>query len=216
MLQGREIDMNTNQNTENPLAIPGNPAETLSATAIARRHALLKGVGKGSAVLAATVPLQTLAGQSLLTFDGKHQCSVSGQHSGVHSATPKGTLRCGGYSPGWWGQWDKDGNPKNWPAGINSGADVTSILSKSTLKNNDGVTTPTLFQIMDPKDKSGKFSNTDEFHWVCAWLNAMSGSFNFPYTGPEVIAFYDAGVGTPKYEDALTFFKEYMETHLPP
>ena len=210
MLQGREIDMNTNQNTENPRAIPGNPAETLSATAIARRHALLKGVGKGSAVLAATVSLQTLAGQSLLTFDGKHQCSVSGQHSGVHSATPKGTLRCGGYSPGWWGQVEVNSNPKTpsrtWPTlpdSLSYNSKCNLVFTKQTLLND-----PTLFQVME----NPLYASTDERHWICAWLNALSHSFNFPYTGQQVLDYYN-NTSAVVYQNALTFFKDFMETH---
>lgn len=187
-------------------------AEVLSSAAVARRRILLKGVGKGTAVLAATVPIQTLAGQSLLTFDGKHQCSVSGMHSGVHSATPTDTAVCGGYSPGWYGQSNTDGTPKHWPSGVNYNAPVTSVFHNFRRTNDDG-STPTLFQVMDPKDKSGKFSNTDEFHWICAWLNALSHSFNFPYSGDEVLGFYNQGPASSAYQDALTFFKDFMETH---
>lgn len=198
--------------TENTESAGQGKAEALSAAALARRRILLKGVGKGTAVLAASVPIQTLAGQSLLTFDGKHQCSVSGMHSGVHSATPSNTPVCGGYSPGRYGQSYKDGAPKHWPAGVNYNALVTSVFKDSRLTNDDG-SVPTLFQVMSPKDKTGMFANTDEFHWITAWLNALSHSFNFPYSGDEVLAFYNQGTGSTAYADALEFFKTYMETH---
>ena len=84
--------------------------EPMSAEATARRLVLLKGLGRGAAVLAASVPIQTLATQSVLTPGGQHQCTVSGMHSGVHSTTTT-TLVCGGYSPGWWGQSDDGINP---------------------------------------------------------------------------------------------------------
>ena len=45
-------------------------AEELTTQARDRRRILLKGIGKGSAVLAATVPLQTLAAQRLTTTNG--------------------------------------------------------------------------------------------------------------------------------------------------
>lgn len=185
----------------------------LSTEALARRSLLLKGLGRGSVVLAATVPLQTLAGQSLLTFDGKHQCSVSGMHSGVHSATPTNTPICGGYSPGWWGQSQtvngKTVPKRDWP--IVYTTKCKRIFTRSSLVNDDG-TLPSLFQIVEPKESISKFSNTDEFHWVCAYLNALSHSFNFPYTGQQVIDFYN----TPSsYADALAFFTTYMETHTP-
>lgn len=203
--------------TENIESTGPAKEEALSTVAVARRRILLKGVGKGAAVLAATVPIQTLAGQRLLTFDRKHQCSVSGMQSGVHSATPSNTPVCGGYSPGWWGQTDwKQGDPgsptprRAWPTLPNSWSYATpcrSVFAYSTLRNIDG-SLPTLFQVMSP---GGQFSNSDEFHWICAWLNALSHSFNFPYSGQEVLDFYNAGLGTTTYDNALAFFKTYME-----
>ncbi|MDO8286569.1 MAG: hypothetical protein Q7T69_16290 [Rhodoferax sp.] len=196
--------MSENSATPSPKA--EDKGVTLSADALARRSLLLKGLGRGSAVLAATVPLQTLAGQSLLTFDGKHQCSVSGMHSGVHSATPSNTPTCGGYSPGWWGQSKTvDGKivPRRaWPIDYRIKCDT--VFTRCTLLNANG-TKPSLFQIMS----DSRFASSDEFHWVCAYLNALSHSFNFPYTGQEVIDFYNS----PSYADALAFFKTYMETH---
>ena len=62
----------------------------------------------------------------------------------------------------------------------------------------------TLWQVVS------KFPSTDECHWVCAWLNATVGAFNFPYSPAEVIALYN---DTSKYAAALTFFKTYMESH---
>lgn len=178
--------------------------DQLSSIAVARRRALLRGVGKGVAVLAATAPIQTLAGQSLLTFDGNHQCSVSGQHSGVHSATPTNTPLCGGYSPNYWGQRATDGTSplQTWPT--NYQATFNSIFTQSSI-------TATLFQIMD--NGGQQYLNSDERHWLGAYLNALSGSFNFPYSGADVIAYYNQGSGSPAYEAALTFFKNYMETH---
>lgn len=191
--------MTANNSTPSDTAEANGP--TLSPDALARRQMLLRGLGKGSAVLAATVPLQTLAGQSLLTFDGKHQCSVSGMHSGVHSATPTNTPVCGGYSPGWWRQSDDGLTPRRtWPLlpnGWTYNTKCSAVFSKSTLSGN-----PTLFQVMR------NYQNTDEFHWICAWLNALSQSFNFPYTGQQVLDFY---YSPSQYADALAFFKTYME-----
>lgn len=192
-------------------------AQALSPQAVARRHLLLKGLGRGSAVLAATVPIQTLAGQSLLTFDGKHQCSISGMQSGVHSATPTNTPTCGGYSPGWWGQTTTNSKgqlvPRRpWPIS-NPNAPCVNTFGACKLRNPDG-SQASLFDVMSPK-AGGKFSNTDEFHWICAWLNALSHSFNFPYSGDDVLKFYNAGSGSTVYQNALTFFKTYMENHAP-
>lgn len=201
--------MNINMNTEETGSTRQKQTEMLTSAAIARRHILLKGVGKGGVVLVATVPLQTLAGQSLLTFDGKHQCSVSGMHSGVHSATPLSTPLCGGYSPGWWGQSDNGTSPKRaWPTLPNSwtyGTKCSTVFNKTTLSGD-----PSLFKVMsDPT-----YANTDQRHWICAWLNALSSSWSFPYTGQQVLDFYYSP--TPGLSaDALDFFKTYMETHLP-
>ena len=205
----REKVMNINDNkTTTRVALDDD-----SSVVVARRRALLRGVGKGAAVLAAAAPIKTLAGQSLLTFDGKHQCSVSGQQSGVHSATPTNTPVCGGYSPGWWGQTDDGKTPRRtWPTDHRQ--KCKDVFSRSTLRNSDtNGSWPTLFQIMEPKEPISKFSNTDEFHWVCAWLNALSRSFNFPYSGQQVLDYYNKGKGSAAYEDALAFFKTYMETH---
>ncbi len=194
-------------------------AQVLSSEAVARRHLLLKGLARGSAVLAATVPIRTLANPSLLTFDGKHQCSVSGMQSGVHSAMTS-SQTCGGYSPGWWGQTTTNSAgqlvPRRpWPI-TNPNALCRDTFSACTLINpgsKSSVGTPaSLFDVMSPKS-GGKFSNTDEYHWICAWLNAISKSFNFPYSGDQVLAFYKTGSGSKTYQDALTFFKKYMENN---
>jgi hypothetical protein len=94
------------------------------------------------------------------------------------------------------------------------------VFSACTLVCNDG-TKPTLFQIVEPQEPISKFASTDEFHWVCAWLNAIAqttsysySKFNFPYTPAQVLAYYNAGKGSTTYNNALTFFKTYLENHL--
>ena len=57
---------------------------------------------------------------------------------------------------------------------------------------------------------ASQFPNSDECHWVCAWLNATVKAYNFPYTPAEVVALYN---DTNRYAAALTFFKTYMESH---
>jgi hypothetical protein len=175
---------------------------------------LLKGVGKGTAVLAATVPLQTLAGQSLLTFDGQHQASISGMHSSLHSATPHNTPTANGYSPGWWGQTDTGTTPRRlWPI-LPTPNDLTGYLTKfndiftwMTLTGN-----PNLFQVANPPG----YNSTDQWHWLCAWLNALwsnqhLGTLNFPYSADEVLTYSQLPVAGTAYSDALTFFKTYLE-----
>lgn len=188
---------------ENPKETGQDGALSLSTTALARRHLLLKGVGKGTLLAAAAIPIQTLAGTGMLTGAGKNgepavRCSVSGMQSGIHSAAPSAGT-CGGYSPGWWGQ-NKDHPHKNWPGSVNPDASITTVCNRSTLKV--GGNPATLWQVMS------MFPNTDEFHWVCAWLNATVNAFHFPYSPAEVIALYN---DLSKYAAALNFFKTYME-----
>ena len=92
--------------------------ETMSASALTRRHALLKGLGKGAAVIGVGVPLQTLASQSVFTNPGKGgapviRCGISGMTSGVHS---RGTATsvCTGYQSSYYrdiGKWPRNINP---------------------------------------------------------------------------------------------------------
>ena len=199
-------------NTPNSQSSGQGTSNSVRFTALQRRRMLLKGIGKGSAVIAAAVPIKTLAGQNLLTFDGKHQCSISGMQSGVHSAVPANTPVCGGYSPGWWGQADGDKSGdgdslkprRTWPAlpnGWTYNTPCQKVFTRRSLPGN-----PSLFQVMHPPT----YANTDEFHWICAWLNALSHSFNFPYSGQQVMDLYNSPTES---HNALTFFKTYMETH---
>ena len=179
----------------------------MSSQATDRRRMLLRGIGKGTAVLAATVPLKTLAGQTLLTYDSAHACSISGMHSGVHSTTPS-TPTCSGYAPTWWGQPTNNTPPtpaNKWPlsGGITFNTACKDVFTKSTIS-------VSLFKVMNLP----AYANTDERHWICAWLNAqfddLTNAGKFPYTGAEVLNFYKSSGAT--YADALTFFKGFMET----
>lgn len=184
-------------------------AIAIQSDPLARRRMLLKGLGKGAAVLAAAVPLKTLATQSsTCTHPGNNgapviRCGISGMQSGIGSRQTYTV--CEGYSPGWWKQTDDGVTPRRtWPSYNGSPTPnliVKNIFTKST-------ETATLFQKM----KNGP--NDDTWHWICAWLNALSGGpkGNFPYTGSEVLAFYN-GTGPYTAAAALTFFKTYMETH---
>ena len=168
------------------------PNAILSHSAAARRRILLKGVGKGAAVLAATVPIQTLANQSLLTFDGLHQCTVSGMKSGVHSTTPGTTPLCGGFSILHWSNL----NPTQWPSGT-SGLKWKQVFTTSSPYNNN-----TLVEILTTR------SSSTEAHWIVAWLNATRPppGTPFPYTPDQVVAY-----NTAASADAYTFFTTFME-----
>jgi len=189
---------------------------------LARRRLLLSTV-TGSAVLLSASPIKALA-QTCST----QQCSISGMKSANHSFKPGECEElCGGYSPGWWMQEKSDGNngqgggqgnnkssenssseivPRNdWP--ISYQLLTNTIFTKSTLVTKSGKS-PSLFEVMR------NYANTDERHWICAYLNSMSPppGYKFPYTPSQVLNFYFE-TGPHSASDALRFFKDYMETH---
>ena len=200
-------------NTENFDSIGQVKTERLSSEAVARRRVLLKGVGKGVAALAATVPIQTLASQSVLTdprLGTQHQCTVSGMQSGVHSATPTGTQTCMGYRPSryellsfWPGY--LPGNPAHATntVGIitfNETAFFATVFGGGPSSGNAA----RLFTIVSTG------SPEPEQVWVTALLNAIKNpaGFNFPYTPSQVLAFYSSSQAA----QALIFFRTYMQS----
>ena len=218
-------------------------AQPLSAAALARRRMLLKGLGRGGALLAAAVPLKTLASTSVCTQVGKDghpviRCGISGMQSGIGLRETYTT--CGGYSPGYYK------TLSHWPKGLNPDATCVSLFSRckatvatytskqvctTTVKGHwsgsgkNRVWVPPVQTCTTQQVASGtrpatlievltSFENTDEFHWIAAWLNASGGAaaLNFPYTANEVLSFYnDTGNGIYGAANALIFFKNYME-----
>jgi hypothetical protein len=188
-----------------------DPVSALVADRLARRRVLLKGLGKGSALVAAATPIKTLAFTSSVTPGGL-LCSISGTQSGVHS---QGTHlpTCGGLSPGYYK------TPEHWP-GYNAGTGIaTNTVGLVTFTQNTPCNTVfggtgahaapsnTLIDIMI------NHPSTDEFHWIAALLNAIVGTIGtsvFPYSRSEVIAFYNEP-SLAKYNAALQFFKDWME-----
>ncbi len=165
-----------------------------------RRRLLLRGIGKGSALLAATVPIKTLASTASVTANGQI-CSASGTQSAAHSqATNLPT--CGGKSPGYFMK------ASHWP---NSPATTYTVGIKTFNQNTSfrtvfgGGLDVSMLAIMNTIPH-----NEDEFHWIPALLNGFKppSGYVFPYSASEVLALY-AG---PKRADALTFFKSFMET----
>lgn len=202
----------------------GTPANGgLSSDAMARRRMLLKSLSRGSAaVAAAAVPMHTLASTGTITNIGKDgeaaiRCGISGMMSSVHSRETF-TQTCSGYSPG------KYKKIENWPNYDPYTNDATNSVNgiafnKSTNFNAifGGGVNSGLLDIMEKKPSSvmEKKSSSDEFHWVCALLNAVGGapaSFYFPYTASQVVAFYK-DTGPYSKAQALAFFKTYMEVH---
>lgn len=188
---------------------------SLTSAALARRNMLLKSLGKGSVVVAAaSIPLRSLATTGTITNVGKDgapavRCGISGMMSGVHSRETFTTV-CSGYSPG------KYKNIANWPNYRPNPNNAINVVDGISFDKNtkfkalfgSGLDVG-LLNIMD------NYSNSDEFHWITALLNAVGGapsSFYFPYTASQVRAFY-MGSGQYTRAQALNFFKTYMEIH---
>lgn len=166
--------------------------EVFSVDATARRRALLKGLGRGAAVLTATVPIQTLAGQV---------CPSSGTMS---ARVSQGTAPAGncpsGFSPAHWSESTRvrSSTPfKKWPNGVDYFARYNSVFLES---NNSK---PMFIIMRDSVD-------SDERHWICALLNSYEVP-KFPYTPAKVIALSNPTYSV-QYADALAFLKKYMES----
>lgn len=192
-------------------AVPG-----LSIEAVARRRMLLSSLGKGATVLAVTVPIQTLAAQVSLTPTGKggvaggFRCTISGQMSGVHSNETIKAI-CNGRSPGWWGQTD-DGKvprrtwPYSTPSEIYSNKFPTPALTAVPKVGTVLSHAPSLFEVMNLP----AYANSQTRHWIGAWLNGLNGSNNFPYTGAEILDFYNSPDATIK-NNAYLLITNYLE-----
>ena len=164
-----------------------------------RRRLLLRGIGKGSALLAATVPIRTLASTPSVTANGQI-CTASGTQSAAHSqATNLPT--CGGLSPGYY---MKIEHWPNYPATTYTvGIKTFNQSTKFNAVFGGGKSVPMLTILNgDP--------TSPEIHWITALLNAIKAppGYVFPYSAPEVLALYSGDQSAA----ALTFFKGFMET----
>lgn len=174
---------------------------------IERRAMLLKTMGKGSAVLAAaSLPIHTLANTPTIVIQGVKdkdgravRCSISGMHSGLGSRMPA-TDTCTGKSPGYWHK------PEHWTAAqsdlinladpTNSPTFATWFGPASSTRLGNATLYQYLTSIGGGSNNKLRLNNTDEWHWVCAWMNAMAsdvsgtGVVNFPYSGPQIVQLY--------------------------
>ena len=177
-----------------------------SEKSTSRRRLILSGVLKGSALAAAAVPIKSFASTSSITANGK-LCTCSGTQSAAHSQ--KANLpTCGGLRAGYYEKL------KNWP-NYNGSADppiaTPTLFSGATFNQNTPFNSvfgsgpsETLIYIMQNS------ATSTEYHYIAALLNAIKppSGYVFPYNTTEVINFYKS----PQQLDALTFFKDYMET----
>lgn len=211
---------------------PGTP---ISGSQLRRRQ-LLKGLGKGSAVVVAAAPIKTLAVTQSVTQNGL-MCTVSGVGSAAHS-TGGSLPQCGGLTPGYYK------TPSHWPGYYvsynknkakitytNPGGGTATIyenftaapngLSSGGPLNNSSTTDTAFNAIFGGGSSAGIFyillnqAPTAEFHWIAAFLNAVayaSGPWSkppyvFPYSPAEVLKLY-----TNNNTNGLSFFKGFMET----
>lgn len=89
-----------NRQDASPIAEPGQTAgqaASSKSTSLDRRRALLSGLSKGGALVAAAAPVSSFAVGRVKTADGK-QCTVSGQMSAVMSQAAS-QLPCAAFHP---------------------------------------------------------------------------------------------------------------------
>ena len=189
--------------TQSPVSSGAKAGESL-----ARRRALLRGLGKGSAALALVVPIQTLAVTTIV--GGTKLCTVSGVQSHVGSH-PLGTVTtCQGNSPTYFQ------TLANWPGYTLSPppTHASFTVGNSLLTNSSKFSDVFTGGVGTPLDKVlANTATSDNAVWVTALLNALKNraGFNFPYTPSEVVAFY-TNVDPLKKKQALDFFRGYMQT----
>ena len=182
-------------------------AVSLSTEAQARRRLLVKGLGKGAAVVAVVTPIHTLAGPVIV--GGGKLCTVSGVQSNVGSPrTGAATSTCSGYTPGHFA------TLSNWP-GYNAGtATATNTVDGITFTQATafnavfgGADTTPLLTLVTASPASNNAA------WVTALLNAIQNpaGFNFPYTASQVRAYF-LDPNPANVQKALDFFKGYMQT----
>ena len=204
----------------------------LTSAALARRHMLLKSLGKGTAALAvASVPMRTLANTPTLVMMDGTRCSISGMQSGNHSRMGP-TSTCVGKSPGYWHTYSHwiPAQRANWNVTFGTlFGDLGSPVQGFTLYDivcsvgNQGGTPPPPgvppgpdHPVFSPGAEGKKFNNRPEWHWCSAWMNAVAsniagtGVIDYPYTPAQVIAIYQDPEdfhGVTR-EFALNFFKK--------
>lgn len=196
----------------------GSPPD-IAGDALQRRRLLLRGVGKGAAVAAAVVPIQSLATPSLIV----RLCTVSGVQSNVGSGRTGGTTAtCQGFAPGHFA------DLKNWP-GYSADPSERSEFQIGNLS----------FTEQSPFNANGLFGNGSNSTligiftlpnqaepdqvWAAALLSAVkkgltglagSGAMEkplyFPYTASEVLDLYNSS----RKEAAESFFRSSINLAL--
>jgi len=157
--------------------------ESLGLGALARRRALLSGLGKGGAVLAAASPIKSMAGGSfVLTCQSQKTdhtviATVSGSQSAAHSFVAGGGVTqvpaCGKKASTWCG------SGTSWPTGCSKTTTTFKGCFGSNPPGTPSGSTPLLMDCL-----KGTYG-ADCAHWSAAYLNGcgyyQSGQGKFPY-----------------------------------
>lgn len=189
---------------------PAKPRSELDSAALARRRALFKGIGKGAGVLAAAVPLQSMATgtKTVCGPQGSYVvCSCSGANSAANSVSPTTPVACGQHPSKYCGA-----PPCAWPA-VDSTTKCNTIFKDCSIKKSGG-TQMTLMEVLGSTSTFGTVvygaagSRTALRSWVAAWLNSQKSTNKYPYTSAQVLTLY----GDPtKRASALSLFQNYLE-----
>ncbi len=189
------------QPTEAPR--PSDP-ETMSLDALHRRRAMIRGLGKTTAVVAAAIPIKTLANGTMPPAGPPKLCTVSGVQSNLVSGrTGVNTNQCMGYHPEHF--INRQTNPPtaaNWPANPSVGG-VPFGPGSTFAAVFGGGPNQTLIDSLA--------AGADEATWVAALLTAIlqPANFQFPYSASQVRAYYNSP--EPLKSNALSFFLSYLQ-----
>jgi len=193
---------------------PGRPAARRSTQVdpLARRRMLLAGLGKGAAVVAAAVPIQTLAANALVCNGSAGKvglCTVSGFQSAAHSfGAGSSQVPARGRNLSLWAQVKTVWNPPSPPPPPEP--TYTWPVPHTTLFKTifGGSSTLTLFQVVQ--------SDTPAAHWVVAYLNAAQyypASFPYPMITTGGVTGVKDWYSHPQSAQALTLFTQ-LETYI--
>lgn len=199
-----------------PSNTPDEAGPGPAVDALQRRRLLLKGLGKGSAVVAAVVPIQSLAAVDPMAAK---LCTVSGVQSNVGSGRTGGTTeQCSGYPQTFFA------TLLNWPGYVAASGATPASASytvKGTTYNEQALfsvvfapgstTNASMFAVLSAGPSSDRT-------WAAALLSAIKKQLEnkgpsafgtsgyFPYTPNEVVDLFNSS----RKAEAETFFQLYL------
>lgn len=191
----------------------------LDSVSIARRKAILRGLGKTAVVAGAAVPLRSLAGAGdryrFKKHDNKYyHCSVSGHMSVMMSRNPGSVPDCSGKphshykssdgkcetnAKGKWTNWRSDGTLAFCYKHSSNGS-YCRPMDKFNAVFGSG-SAKMLGELVNYT------TATDESHWVAALLNSDLRATTFPHSPQQVIAHYQ---DSSKRAVALAFYRDWL------